>query len=58
MFSRVSRLLLLLYLIIGAWIAWDHGYITLGWLRVVASALLAVFLWWLIPLGVNLHVHL
>jgi hypothetical protein len=55
--SRVGRLLLLLYIIIGAWIAWDHGYMNLSWLRAVASALLAVFLWWLVLLGVNLHVH-
>lgn len=45
------------YLIIGGVIAWDHGYLALGWLRALASALLAILLWWLIPLGVNLHIH-
>ncbi len=43
--------------IIGGFIAWDHHYINLSWLRAVASALLAIFLWWLVLLGVNLHVH-
>jgi hypothetical protein len=36
---------------------WDHGYLGLGWLRAFASAVLAILLWWLIPLGVNLHIH-
>jgi len=26
-------------------------------LKIIASALLAILLWWLILLGVNLHVH-
>ena len=38
-------------------IAWDHGYIFLAWLKTTASILLAIFLWWLVLLGVNLHVH-
>jgi hypothetical protein len=45
-----------LYLIVGIVIAWDHGYLGLAWLRTLASVLLAVFLWWLVLLGVNLHV--
>ena len=57
MSTRVTRVLLLLYVIIGGFIAWDHHYINLSWLRSVASALLAIFLWWLVLLGVNLHVH-
>jgi hypothetical protein len=55
---RVIRwLVIVLYLIIGVVIAWDHGYLGLGWLRTVASAILAIFLWWLVLLGVNLHIH-
>jgi hypothetical protein len=50
-------LVILLYFVIGGVIAWDHGYLGLSWLRSLASAVLAVFLWWLIPLGVNLHIH-
>jgi hypothetical protein len=53
----VTRVVVLVYLIIGIFIAWDHGYLTLSWLRTVASAILAILLWWLIPLGVNLHIH-
>jgi hypothetical protein len=52
----VRVLLITLYLVIGGVIAWDHGYLGLGWLRALASAILAIFLWWLILLGVNLHV--
>jgi hypothetical protein len=54
---RVSRVLLFIYLVIGGFIAWDKGYLGLGFLRTLASALLAIFLWFLILLGVNLHVH-
>jgi hypothetical protein len=54
---RVSRILLLIYIAVGVFVAWDRHYITLAWLRAVASALLAIFLWFLILLGVNLHVH-
>jgi hypothetical protein len=46
-----------MYFVIGGVIAWDHGYLGLGWLRTFASAVLAVVFWWLIPLGVNLHIH-
>ena len=53
----VRTLVILLYFIIGGVIAWDHGYLGLGWLRALASAILAIFLWWLIPLGVDLHIH-
>ena len=44
-------------LVIGIIIAWDHGYIFLAWLKTTASILLAIFLWWLVLLGVNVHVH-
>ncbi|MGH3255709.1 MAG: hypothetical protein ACRDOU_09940 [Streptosporangiaceae bacterium] len=46
-----------IYIIIGIVIAWVHAYIGFALLKVAASALLAVFLWWLVLLGVNLHVH-
>jgi hypothetical protein len=52
-----GRLIILIYFIVGGFIAWDHGYISLSWLRTLASALLAIVFWWLIPLGVNLHIH-
>jgi hypothetical protein len=54
---RFSRLILAIYVIIGLVIAWERGYLTLGWLKSLASVLLSIFLWWLVLLGVNLHVH-
>jgi hypothetical protein len=47
----------LIYILIGLFVAWDHEYITIGLLKRVLSALLAIFLWVLILLGVDLHVR-
>jgi hypothetical protein len=49
------RLLWLIYVIIGIVIAWDRGYITVRLLQLLLSALLAIWLWWLVLLGVSLH---
>jgi hypothetical protein len=54
---RFSRLIFVIYVIIGLVIAWDRGYMTLSWLKSLASVLLSIFLWWLVLLGVDLHVH-
>jgi len=54
---RLRNLVVLVYIVIGVFVAWDRSYITLAWLKTLASALLAILLWWLILLGVNLHVH-
>jgi TRAP-type mannitol/chloroaromatic compound transport system permease large subunit len=53
---RIS-LLGLIYIVIGIYIAWTRHYITVPLLKGVLQALLAVFLWFLILLGVNLHVR-
>jgi hypothetical protein len=53
---RIS-LLALIYIIIGIYVAWRHHYLTVGVLKVVLQALLAIFLWFLVLLGVNLHVR-
>jgi hypothetical protein len=53
---RVS-LLFLLYIVIGIYIAWTRHYITVGLLKGILQALLAIFLWFLILLGVNLHIR-
>lgn len=45
-----------IYLIIGIVIAWNHGYLNADLLRKAASALLAIFLWVLVLLGVDLHI--
>jgi hypothetical protein len=47
----------LIYILIGIYVAWKHDYINVGVLKIVLSALLAIFLWFLVLLGVNLHVH-
>jgi hypothetical protein len=57
MHLRIRLVVILTYIIIGIVVAWKHGYIFLTLLKTLASALLAVFLWWLVLLGVNLHVH-
>jgi hypothetical protein len=54
---RARHLLWIIYIIIGVFVAWDRQYVTLAWLKTLASALLAIFLWWLVLLGVNVHVH-
>jgi hypothetical protein len=53
----LSRLVLLIYVVVGIFVAWEHGYLGLGWLKTIAGTLLAIILWFLIPLGVNFHIH-
>jgi hypothetical protein len=50
-------LLGLIYIIVGLVVAWQRNYITVHVLKLVLSAVLAVFLWWLPLLGVSLHIH-
>jgi hypothetical protein len=56
MFRRIG-LVGLIYIIIGIVVAWEKHYITVDLLKGILSALLAIFLWWLPLLGVNLHIH-
>jgi hypothetical protein len=52
------RLLGLVYLIVGVAIAGSHHYFShLHTLRQILSAVLAVVLWPLILLGINLHIR-
>jgi hypothetical protein len=53
----MRRWIWVIYVIIGLVVAWEKHYITLYVAKLVASALLAVFLWWLVLIGVNLHIH-
>jgi hypothetical protein len=55
--SRGISLIGLIYIIVGVFIAWDRGYINVDLVRKFASALLAIFLWFLVLLGVDLHIH-
>jgi predicted transporter len=52
------NLLGLLYLIAGILVAATHHYLrNLHSLRLIGSALLAIVLWPLVLLGVDLHIH-
>ncbi|MEV4895090.1 hypothetical protein AB0K48_37505 [Nonomuraea sp. NPDC055795] len=48
-------LIFLIYVLVGIYVAWIHDYITPALLKDLAEALLAVFLWFLTLLGVDLH---
>jgi hypothetical protein len=54
---RGRRWLYVLWVLIGIVVAWERNYITLAFLKLVLSALLAIFLWPLVLLGVSLHIH-
>ncbi|HEY6481608.1 MAG TPA: hypothetical protein VIZ00_16345 [Streptosporangiaceae bacterium] len=56
MFRRRFGILGLIYIVIGIIVAVDKGYITVALLKAVLSAILAILLWWLVLLGVNLHI--
>ncbi|MGH3303514.1 MAG: hypothetical protein ACRDOK_17910 [Streptosporangiaceae bacterium] len=48
--------LFIVWVVVGLVIAWTHAYITVAVLKLALTALLAVFLWPLLLLGVSLHV--
>jgi len=54
--GRQISLLLAVYVLVGIVLAYDRDYITTRLLKSVLSALLAVFLWFLLLLGVDLRV--
>ncbi|MFI7133412.1 hypothetical protein ACIBQ1_47605 [Nonomuraea sp. NPDC050153] len=53
---RLRALILLIYVVVGIYVGWVYHYITPGLLKDVAEALLAVFLWFLVLLGIDLHI--
>jgi hypothetical protein len=57
MLRRPIGWIFIIYIIIGIVVAWARGYLHLSLLKAIASALLAIFLWWLALLGINLHIH-
>jgi len=57
MFRRRYSLLMLIYVLVGIYVAFAYDYITARLLKLVLSALLAIFLWWLVLLGVDLHIN-
>ena len=57
MIRRRFSLLGLIYVLVGIYIAWAEGYIGIRLVKLVLSALLAIFLWPLVLLGVDLHIR-
>lgn len=58
MFRRRHRLLTLIYIVIGIIVAADHNYFDhLNKIERILSAVLAILLWPLVLLDVNLHIH-
>jgi hypothetical protein len=55
-FRRRFGIIGLIYIVIGIIVAIDKHYITVALLKAVLSAILAILLWWLVLLGVNLHI--
>jgi hypothetical protein len=51
-----TSLIGVIWIIVGVIVAWMHDYITVDLLRRVISVLLAIFLWFLVLLGVDLHI--
>ena len=56
MFRRRFSLLGLIYVLVGIYIAFAYDYITIRVIKLVLSALLAIFLWPLVLLGVDLTI--
>ena len=56
MVRRRFSLLGLIYVLVGIYIAFAHDYIGIRLVKLVLSALLAIFLWPLVLLGVDLHI--
>lgn len=51
----LTGIVVLLYVLIGIVVAWQEGYITVGLLKNILSAILAVLLWFLVLLGVDFN---
>lgn len=52
-----TSLIGLIWIVVGVVVAWLHDYITVDLLRRVIAVLLAILLWFLVLLGVDLHLH-
>ena len=57
MLKKPAGIVFLIYLIIGAVVAWSQGYLHLSLLKAIGSTILAILLWWLPLLGISLHIH-
>jgi hypothetical protein len=56
-FRRRFSLLGLIYVLVGIYVAWADNYIGIRLIKLVLSALLAIFLWPLVLLGVDLNIR-
>jgi hypothetical protein len=54
---RRFSLLGLIYVLVGIYVAWADNYIGIRVIKLVLSALLAIFLWPLVLLGVDLRIR-
>jgi hypothetical protein len=54
---RRFSLLGLIYVLVGIYIAFAYDYIGIQLIKRVLSVLLAIFLWPLVLLGVDLHIN-
>jgi hypothetical protein len=54
---RRFSLLGLIYVLVGIYVAWADNYIGIRLIKLVLSALLAIFLWPLVLLGVDLKIN-
>ena len=57
MIRRRFSLLGLIYVLVGLYVAWANDYIGIRLIKLVVSALLAIFLWPLVLLGVDLRIR-
>ena len=57
MVRRRFSLLGLIYVLVGVYIAFAYNYIGIRLVKLVLSALLAIFLWPLVLLGVDLKIN-
>ena len=57
MIRRRFSLLGLIYVLVGIYVAWADNYIGIRLIKLVLSALLAIFLWPLVLLGVALRIR-
>ena len=57
MIRRRFSLLGLIYVLVGIYVAWADDYIGIRLIKLVLSALLAIFLWPLVLLGVDLKIN-
>jgi hypothetical protein len=56
-YRRGISLIGLIYILVGLYVAWVYDYITPALLKDIAEALLAIFLWFLVLLGVDLRLN-